>query len=247
MAKHARNRGMYFGSWTGEDIAESATVNIGDSTGVKGCEVNASTFGKAVKSLSDEYNFLYDGKTWTLNGVTVNDIETTYGLTISGEPAENDILVVLYQAKTGAWEAIGKDNDDLGKELNPDTETSKNVLGESTFNHSGYEPQVDVDPYYMDPARKMYKHLRDVAIQEKYAEADLLGWFAEAYFDTANPNTGIMTGEAFVRRAWFVPKSTGGQTSGQAIPYTINPVGSPVRKKIVYDMATNESTITDFE
>lgn len=147
--------------------------------------------------------------------------------------------------ETQVWEAIGKDNDELTKELNPDTETSKNVLGESTFTHSGYEPEVDVDPYYMDPDRAMYEHLLECALEEKYGAEDLIGEFAEAFFTTVDAATKTMTGYCYVRDAWFVPQSTGGDTTGYAIPYTINPVGAMVKKNISYSMETNAATITD--
>lgn len=248
MAKFERNRGMFFGSWTGQAIPEKATVAIGDSTGVTACAVVAATFGTGIKGISGEYTFLFNGEAWELNGNTIaeNALSTTYGLTVTGEATENDILVVTYTAATGGWEALGKDNDDLSKELNPDTETTKNVLGETTFKHSGYEPEISVDPYYIDPARKMYEHLREVALEERYGEADLMGYFAEAYFETANRKTQTMTGYAYVRQAWFVPQSVGGDTAGYGIPITINPVGPTTKKKIVYDMTTNEATITDF-
>ena len=246
MAKLERNRGMYFGSWTGQDIEEKASVSIGDSSGVTACTVTAATFGTSVSDVSGEYTFLYDGSNWTLNGNVVSDISTAYGLSITGDPADGDILVVDYTAATGGWEALGKDNDDLSKELNPDTETSKNVLGETSFKHSGYEPEIGLDPYYIDPSRKMYDHLREVALEELYGENDLMGYFAEAYFQTANRKTQKMTGYCYVRQAWFVPQSTGGDTAGYAIPVTITPVGPATKKKIVYDMKTNEATITNF-
>ena len=55
-----------------------------------------------------------------------------------------------------------------------------------------------------------------------------------------------MTGYCYVRDAWFVPQSTGGDTTGYAIPYTINPVGAMIKKNISYNMETNAATITDF-
>lgn len=245
MAKYNRERVMFFGSWTGSAIAEAASVDIGDSTGITACTVTAATFGTAVNGLSGEYVFLYDGTGWTLNGATVANPTTTYGLTLTGDPAANDIIVVTYTAASGAWEALGKDNDDLSKELNPDVETSKNVLGETTVTHSGYEPEIGVDPYYIDPSRKMYKHLAEVAIEEKYGEADVLGYFGEAHFTAANPNTKKMTGFVYIRQAYFVPQSVGGDTSGWAIPVNIYPIGAVTKKNIVYDMTTNEATITD--
>lgn len=247
MAKQARNRCMFFGCWDPSAIAASGNINIGDSTGITKAEFTESTgltaFGTKVGS-SGEYTFLYNGEAWEMNGAVISDI-STYGLTLTGTAAKGDIVVVSYTAAaSGGWEAIGKDNDDLSKELNPDTESSKNVLGETTFTHSGYEPEVSVDPYYIDPSRKMYKRIRDNAIEENYGESDLVGWFAEAYFETANKETGKMTGFCFVRKAWYVPQSTGGDTAGFAVPVSIHPFGGKEKKAIVYDMATNEATIS---
>ena len=119
--KNARNRGMLFGSWTGTSIEESASAVVGDSTGVKDCKVTAATFGTQVNKLSGEYVFLYTGESWELNGTPIVGLND-YGLVATGDPQENDIIVVTYTAASGGWEALGKDNDDLSKELNPDTE-----------------------------------------------------------------------------------------------------------------------------
>lgn len=247
--KQARNRVMYFGCWSPDAIAASAKVLIGDSTGITAAELESaglSTFGTKVNNKSGEYTFLCveGGAKWELNGEEVDP--SAYGLSLTGTAAEGDIVVVYYTAPaTSGWEPLGKDNDDLSKELNPAVEKSKNVLGESTVTHSGYEPEIGVDPYYIDPARKMFKRIRDNAIEENFGESDLKGYFAEAYFETANKETGKMTGYCYVREALYVPQSTGGNTSGFAVPVNVYPVGGKDKKKIVYDMATNEATITD--
>lgn len=256
MAKLARNRVMYFGCWDPAAIVASAKANVGDSTGIDAATVTVSTFASKVNG-SGEYTFLCVSSyveavdegdptpsKWELNGEEVS--LSAYGISITDADAvKDDIIVVTYTAAaSGGWEAIGKDNDDLSKELNPDTETFKNVLGESSFTHSGYEPEIGVDPYYIDPSRKMYSRIRDNAIQENFAESDLKGYFAEAYFETANKETRKMTGYCYVREAWYVPQSTGGDTSGFAVPVNIYPVGAAVKKAISYDMATNEATIS---
>lgn len=244
MARYERNRGMYFGSWTGTAISAEYEFSVGDSTGITAAafDTGGEEDWVAAVPTSGEYTFVYDGSKWLLNGNTVT--LSTYGITVTGAPAANDIFVVNYTAASGGWEALGKDNDDLSKELNPDTESSKNVLGETTFRHSGYEPEIGLDPYYIDPSRKMYKKIRDNAIRENYGESDLKGYFAEAFFTAANKETRKMTGYCYVREAWFVPESTGGDTSGYGIPVTIHPIGAVVKKNISYDMATNEATIT---
>jgi len=242
MSKLARNRGMFFGSWTGTAISASATATVAGE-GITAATVVAATFGTAVSATSGEYVFIYDGTNWKYNSTTVQ--LTTYGITTTGTADEGDTITVSYTAASGGWEALGKDDDDLSKELNPDTETKKNVLGETTFEHSGYEPEISMDSYYMDPSRIMYDHMLEVALQEKYSETDLLGYFAEAFFTTVNEAAQTMSGYCYVRRAWFTPQSVGGDTSGYQIPFNINPTGPMTKKAITYDMTTNVATITD--
>lgn len=236
-----RNRGMFFGRWKDGAKVESASAAV-TGTGVTAASVVAATFGTKVGK-SGSYVFGYDGSNWKLDGATVTITE--YGITITGTAASGDKVTVVYVKATQGWEAIGKDNDELTKELNPDTESGKNVLGESTFTHSGYETEIEVDPYYMDPDRAMFDRMLENALEEKYGAEDLIGEFAEAYFTTVNPSAQTMTGYCYVRDAWFVPQSVGGDTTGYAIPFNVNPIGAAVKKNISYSMATNEATITD--
>ncbi len=141
------------------------------------------------------------------------------------------------------WEVLGKDNDDLNKELNPDTETSKNVIGETTFKHNGYEPEIAVDPYYAEPDSVLYEKLRDAAVQEKYDDAHIKGFFVEVVFETAESN-GKLTGTGYKRAAYIVPQSTGGDTSGFAIPFTVTPVGPMSSVSVSYTIADRSVTIT---
>ena len=43
---------------------------------------------------------------------------------------------------------LGKNLEEYSEELNPDVNITKNILGEQSVQHSGYEVQSDVDPYY---------------------------------------------------------------------------------------------------
>lgn len=142
-----------------------------------------------------------------------------------------------------AWDVLGKDNDDLNKELNPDTETSKNVLGEATFKHNGYEPEVNVDPYYADDESPLYEKLLAAAVQEKYGDADIKGYFVEAVFEKAE--NGVLSGTGYRREAYIVPQSTGGDTAGFGIPFTVNPVGPMTEVTVSYTMSTRAVTITE--
>lgn len=241
MAKLARNRGMLFASWTGTSITEAATATE-DGASISAVTVTASTFGTAVSKVTGVYEFSYDGTNWKYNGTTVT--LSSYGVEITGTATSGDKITVDYTAASGGWEALGKDDDDLSKDLNPDTETTKNVLGETTFTHKGYEPSVDMDTYYADPSRIIFPHLLEIAMEEKYGGTDCIGYFAEAFFTAVNEQAHTMTGYCYVRKAWIVPQSIGGDTAGLGIPFTITPIEGMEKKAISYDMVTNVATIT---
>lgn len=141
------------------------------------------------------------------------------------------------------WEVLGRDNDDLSKELNPDTETSKNVLGETTFKHNGYEPEVAIDPYYADSDSALYEDLCDIALGEKYDDTSIKGYFCDVVFETVNASAGTMTGTGKKREAYIVPQSIGGDTAGLGIPFNVNPVGAMTDVTVTYTIATRAVTI----
>lgn len=45
------------------------------------------------------------------------------------------------------WVLIGDDIEELSTELNPDMETTKNILGQTKTKDNGYEPTTDADPF----------------------------------------------------------------------------------------------------
>ena len=243
MGKDARNKSIFFGSWTGTAVEPTAAATK-TGTNITAVSVDAGDFATKVGNASGTYVFTYDGTgtTWKLNGSTVTI--TQYGITVTGSPSNGDTVTVVFTAGNGGWEALGKDLDDLSKDLNPDTENSKNVLGETTFEHKGYQASVALDTYYMAPERLMYEHLLEVAQKELYAESDIGGYFAEAYFTAVDETNHQMTGYAYVRRANIVPQSTGGSTAGFSIPFTVYPVGGMEKKAITYDMLTNTATMS---
>lgn len=152
-----------------------------------------------------------------------------------------------YEGITGTgnvWSVLGHDVDDLSKDLNPDTETGKNVLGESTFTHNGYEPEVAVDTFYADANEPIYSKLLENAMNEDNSEENNMGYYADAVFSTYDEATKIATGFAWVQNAWIIPQSTGGDTAGFNIPFNVNPVGARTKMNISYNAATYTPTFT---
>lgn len=151
---------------------------------------------------------------------------------------------VSYDGKE--WEVLGKDNDDASKELNPDTESSKNVLDETTFTHSGYEPEFDLDPYYADESSILYDKLTAAALKEGHKDEDVKGYFLEVLFKSegVDEKAGTLTGVGYKREAYIVPQSIGGDTTAVSIPFNVNPVGPQTEVSVTYTRATRAVTVT---
>ena len=66
--------------------------------------------------------------------------------------------------ETPKWFLIGRDIEDMSVELNPDTETVKNILDETVVNDNGYEPSIDADTYYANTGDAIYEKIKDIAM-----------------------------------------------------------------------------------
>ena len=62
---------------------------------------------------------------------------------------ERKMMAHLIDANFGKeqpnWFRIGKDLDEFKVDLSPDVETKKNIIGETTVTHKGYEESAEVD------------------------------------------------------------------------------------------------------
>lgn len=134
---------------------------------------------------------------------------------------------------------LGKDLEEFTVELNPDVETSKNILGENSVKHNGYDASSDADPIY-------YEY--DDALTEKMMEIAMLRLSGEAcktsYVEVLlKPGEGGVAPEVLraVREDVFViPNSYGGDTSGVQVPFSINYAGN--RTEGTFDLNTKKFT-----
>lgn len=118
------------------------------------------------------------------------------------------------------WEIIGDDIEEMSMELNPDTEQSKNILGQTKTTDNGYEPSMDADPFYADPDKKLYKMLRDIALERKKGDACRTLLLEVIIEDTAAENHLAFAQEVIVK-----PQSYGGDTGGFNIPFNVSEDG----------------------
>ena len=118
---------------------------------------------------------------------------------------------------TPSWFLVGKDVEDMAIELNPDTETVKNILDETVVRDNGYEPSISVDTYYANPSDgDFYTHVKNIAMNRLTGEACRTK-VLEVLVDKA---TGPY--DAWQEYAVIKPQSYGGAQGGVSIPYNVS-------------------------
>lgn len=118
------------------------------------------------------------------------------------------------------WEILGDDIEEMSVEMNPDTEQSKNILGQTKTKDNGYEPSMDADPFYADPEKKLYPKLRDIALERKKGAA-CQTLMLEVIVEDDEAENHL----AFVQEVIVKPNSYGGDTGGFNIPFTVSEDG----------------------
>lgn len=136
---------------------------------------------------------------------------------------------------------IGKNLEEYSEELNPDVEVTKNILGEQSVQHSGYEAQADVDPYYYEDyddtlSEKIMELANTRATGDKCKTSMVDVLLKPGATDDAAPTVVW----AYREDVYLIPNSVGGDTSGIQTPFTLYKAGN--RTKGTFDLSTKEFT-----
>lgn len=137
---------------------------------------------------------------------------------------------------TAEYVRLGKDLEELNVELNPDTENSKNILGETTFKHNGYEASSEADPFYAYVGDPLFERLQLIC-DERIDDSRCYTSSLEVHLWDGDAEAGFV---AYKQQCAVVPTSYGGDTSGYQIPFTVNYMGE--RTKGLYNPKTKAFT-----
>ena len=141
-----------------------------------------------------------------------------------------------FGGETPAYVRLGDDLEEYNEELNPDVEVKKNIKGEQSIDHKGYEVQSDVDPYYASEGSTLWTNLAAIANERKTGAACKTTKI-DVLFDTSG--TVVW---AYREDVALIPKSIGGDTSGVQIPFSIYNLGNRVAG--TFNPSTGEFTPT---
>lgn len=149
-----------------------------------------------------------------------------------------------FSTSTPTYVRIGKNLEEYNEELNPDVEVTKNILGEQSVQHSGYEVQSDVDPfYYEDYDDTLSNKIMDLANTRatgdkcKTTMVDVL--LKPGLTEDAAPTVVW----AYREDVYLIPNSVGGDTSGVQTPFTVYKAGN--RVKGTWDVSKKTFTPSD--
>ena len=139
-----------------------------------------------------------------------------------------------FSSSKPSYVRLGQDLEEYNEELNPDVEVNKNILGEQTVQHNGYEVQSDVDPYYAYEGDPLFEKLAGIANDRSTGSA-----CQTTKVDVLLDADGTVKW-AYKEDCYVIPNSVGGDTSGVQIPFTVYNAGN--RVKGTWDMATKTFT-----
>lgn len=142
--------------------------------------------------------------------------------------------------ETYEWYLVGKDIEEMSTELNPDVETVKNILDETSVNDKGYEPSLEADPFYANPEDPLYPKLRDIAMGRLKGD-DCKTTILELIVE----DTKSSGHKSFIEDVYVKPTSIGGDTSGVSIPFTVYYAGN--RKEGTVALSNKVPTFTPKE
>lgn len=144
-----------------------------------------------------------------------------------GRKVERKYLAHYIDASFGSgsetYVRLGKELEEYNEELNPQVEVKKNILGEQSIEHSGYEVQSEVSDftaYYDDP---LFEQLSLIANERKTGD------------DCKTTKVDVLLNEdgtvqwAYREDVIIIPTSIGGNTSAVKVPFTIYNAGNRVK------------------
>ena len=143
---------------------------------------------------------------------------------------------------TASWYRIGEDLEEYTVDMNPDTELKKNILGNTTFEHNGYEPSASGDPFYARVGDPLFTQLQSIVDEQANDDSCKTSIVEVHLWESAGTGTPANSYVAYKQDCYVVPTSYGGDTSGYQIPFDVNYIGT--RGKGKFAVSADGGTFT---
>lgn len=136
---------------------------------------------------------------------------------------------------------LGKDLEEYNEELNPKVEVKHNILGDQSVQHSGYEIQGEVAPFfydtYEDTLSNKIMELVNTRATGDACKSTIVDVLLKPGATTDTAPTCVW---AYKEDCYVIPSSMGGDTTGIQTPFTVYHAGN--RVKGTFDTKTRKFT-----
>ena len=123
---------------------------------------------------------------------------------------------------------LGKDLEEYNNELSPNISSINNILGEKRVRNAGYDSSASVSPFFAEYNDALTTKIFDIANRRLLGDecrTTVVDVLMQAP-TVAGANPTVIW--AYRRSVFVSVDSTGGNTDGVQIPFTINDEGIPV-------------------
>lgn len=140
--------------------------------------------------------------------------------------------------ETPAYYRLGQDLEEFNVDMNAEFESTKNILGASSTQMKGYDPQSSVSPYYATTEDGIFEKLQNI-IDKRGTGDDTATTVVEVHlWEAVEGQTDTYV--AYREDATIVINSYGGDTAGYQIEFDIKYNGN--RTKGTFSLSTKTFT-----
>ena len=144
------------------------------------------------------------------------------------------------EGKETNYVRLGEHLTELSVEMNPNVETSSNILGETTATLNGYEVSASVDTFHISHDEALSEKLMEIIDNELTGDAVRTTVVDVWLKPGETPDAAPVVVKAIRREVVVAVQSYGGDTSGVQIPFSLS--GATNRTKGTFDLETKKFT-----
>ena len=146
--------------------------------------------------------------------------------------------------KASEYARLGKDLEEYSEELNPEVEVTRNIIGEQSVKHSGYEVSGDVDPFYFENYDDALSNkIMELAMTRATGDKCRTSMVDVLLKPGATEDEAPTVVWAYREDVVIAVNSVGGDTTGIQTPFTVYKAGN--RVKGTWDMTTKKFTVSN--
>ena len=135
---------------------------------------------------------------------------------------------------------LGEDLEEFSVEMNPNIETTENILGKKSIKHKGYDVSADVSPLYLGYDDALTTWIMDIINNRSTGDACKTSYLDVLTKPGATEDVAPTVVWAYREEVMVIPQSYGGDTTGTQVPIQIQFTGK--RTKGTFDIETKKFT-----